>query len=95
MPPVVDPGVTEAVDEAAAKLHTLNSMVLNHTGSRALLPCPVLPCNVEELMQDPDPPVFPLIDDEDDFIKEVRLYLSHDLSSHFYRYSSLVMRLRR
>jgi hypothetical protein len=34
-------------------------------------------------MQDPTPPVFPLIDDEDEFIKEVRLCFPHELYLHF------------
>lgn len=81
--PVEDPGVAAAVGEAAAQLTSLNTKILNRTGSRALLPHPALVPNVEELMQDPTPPVFPLIDDEDEFIKEVRLCFPHELYLHF------------
>ena len=69
--PSQDPTVAAAVEETRIALNALNEAVLGRTGSRALLPQPLLIDDVEELLKDPPPPDFSLTDDEEDFLEEV------------------------
>jgi ribonuclease D len=70
-PPAQDQSTIDTVDEARKALEELNTHIKSRTGTRATAPRPALLPTIEELLKDPPPPDFPLLEDEVELIKYV------------------------
>jgi hypothetical protein len=75
--PAEDSTTTAAVQRLTETIDEVNSNINNRFGEWARLPRPGLLPNAAKLLKDPEPPSFPLDDDEAAFIKLVSVSLSN------------------